>query len=104
MFMRPLCLARRPSRMQGCRCGVSMRAFPAQPKRKASMALTMHAASAPVFQHMLRNLTHLLDKAEASAAARKFEPSVLTTARLAPDMLPLTRQVQIACDGAKNGL
>lgn len=68
------------------------------------MALTMHAASVPVFQHMLRNLSHLLDKAEAHAIARKFDPSALTTGRLAPDMLPLTRQVQIACDGPKNGV
>jgi len=68
------------------------------------MAMSMHAASVPVFQQMLRNLSHLLDKGEASAAARKFDPSVLTTYRLAPDMLPFTRQVLIACDAAKNGI
>lgn len=68
------------------------------------MAMSMYAASVPVFQHMLRNLSHILDKGEASAQARKFDPSVLTTARLAPDMLPFTRQVLIACDGAKNGV
>lgn len=68
------------------------------------MALSMYTASVPVFQHMLRNLSHLLDKGEASAQARKFEPAVLATARLAPDMLPFTRQILIACDGAKNGV
>ena len=68
------------------------------------MTMSMHAASVPVFQHMLRNLSHILDKAEAHALARKFEPSVLMTARLAPDMLPFTRQVLIACDAAKNGM
>ena len=68
------------------------------------MALCMYSASIPVFQHMLRNLSHILDKAEANALARKFEPSVLMTARLAPDMLPFTRQVLIACDAAKNGM
>jgi hypothetical protein len=68
------------------------------------MAMSMYAASVPVFQHMLRNLSHVLEKGEANAQARKFDPSVLTTARLAPDMLPLTRQVLIACDGAKNGV
>jgi hypothetical protein len=68
------------------------------------MAMTMYAASVPVFQHMLRNLSHILDKGEASAQARKFDPAVLLTARLAPDMLPFTRQVLIACDAAKNGL
>ena len=68
------------------------------------MPMSMYAASVPVFQHMLRNLTHILDKAEANAQARKFEPSVLMAARLAPDMLPFTRQVLIACDAAKNGV
>jgi uncharacterized protein len=68
------------------------------------MTMSMSAASLPVFQHMLRNLVHILDKGEASAQARKFEPSVLVNARLAPDMLPLARQVLIACDAAKNGV
>lgn len=68
------------------------------------MAFSMYTASVPVFQHMLRNLSHILDKGEASAQARKFEPAVLATSRLAPDMLPFTRQVLIACDTAKNGV
>lgn len=65
------------------------------------MAMSMYAASVPVFQHMLRNLVHILEKGEANALARKFDPSVLASFRLAPDMLPLTRQVLIACDAAK---
>ena len=68
------------------------------------MSLSMYTASVPVFQHMLRNLSHILDKADANAQARKFDPAVLMTARLAPDMLPFTRQVLIACDAAKNGV
>ena len=68
------------------------------------MPLSMYSASVPVFQHMLRNLSHLLDKGEASAEARKFDPSVLAASRLAPDMLPLTRQILIACDGPKLGV
>lgn len=68
------------------------------------MPLSMYTASVPVFQHMLRNLNHILDKGEANAQARKFDPSVLANARLAPDMLPLTRQILIACDGAKLGV
>jgi uncharacterized protein len=68
------------------------------------MPLSMYSASVPVFQHMLRNLVHILDKGEASAQARKFDPSVLATARLAPDMLPFTRQILIACDAAKLGV
>jgi hypothetical protein len=64
----------------------------------------MYSAGVPVFQHMLRNLSYILDKAEQHAAARKYDPTALTTYRLAPDMLPLTRQVLIACDAAKNGV
>jgi hypothetical protein len=68
------------------------------------MSFSMYTASVPVFQHMLRNLVHILDKGEANAQARKFEPAVLATSRLAPDMLPFTRQILIACDAAKNGV
>ncbi len=68
------------------------------------MALSMYTASIPVFQHMLRNLSYLLEKGEQHAAARKFDPVALTAFRLAPDMLPFTRQVLIACDAAKNGV
>jgi hypothetical protein len=65
------------------------------------MALTMHSASVPIFVRMLGNLIAWLDKAEAHAAAKKFEPDVFLTARFAPDMLPLPTQIQIACDAAK---
>lgn len=68
------------------------------------MTLSMHSASVPLLQHMLRNLSHILDKGEAYADARKFDPAALTTFRLAPDMLPFTKQVLIACDAAKNGM
>jgi hypothetical protein len=64
----------------------------------------MHSASVPVFVRMLGNLLTWLDKAEAHAAARKFEPGVLLSARLAPDMLPFGKQIQIACDAAKFGV
>lgn len=65
------------------------------------MTLSMHAASVPVFQQMLGSLDEILAKAEAHAAERKIEPDALLHARLSPDMLPLLRQVQIACDFAK---
>jgi uncharacterized protein len=65
------------------------------------MAISMYQASVPVFQKMLGNLDHLFDKALADAAARKYDPSVLLQARLAPDMFTFTRQVQIAADHAK---
>lgn len=63
--------------------------------------LSMHAISAPVFVRMLRNLSAILTKAETQAKAKGYEPAVLLTARLAPDMFTLTRQVQIATDHAK---
>jgi len=65
------------------------------------MSISMHSASVPVFARMLSNLLQWLDKAEAHAAAKKFDPNVLLTARLAPDMLPFTKQIQIASDAAK---
>ena len=68
------------------------------------MTISMYSASVPMFQQTLRNLQHILDKGEAHAQARKFDPAMLAAYRLAPDMLPLTRQIQIACDGPKNGL
>jgi uncharacterized protein len=68
------------------------------------MPISMSSASLPICKTMLGNLSHLLDKATAHAQARRFDPLVLCTARLAPDMLPLTRQVLIACDTAKNGV
>jgi hypothetical protein len=64
----------------------------------------MYQASTPRFANILRNLSTLLDKAEAHCAAKKIEPSALTTYRLYPDMFPLTRQVQIACDSAKGAV
>ncbi len=67
------------------------------------MSYSMSQASLPVFEIGLNALSAVLDKAAAHAAARKAEAPVLLGWRLAPDMLPLTRQVQIATDGAKNG-
>ena len=67
------------------------------------MTISMSSASLPVFKTMLSNLSHILEKAQAHAEARKFDPAALLQFRLAPDMLPFTRQVLIACDNAKNG-
>jgi hypothetical protein len=67
------------------------------------MAFTMSRASLPVFEIELNALSGILDKAAAFAAAKKIDPAVLLNTRLAPDMFPLTRQVQIATDQAKNG-
>ena len=65
------------------------------------MTISMHSASAPVFVRMFSNLQLWLEKAQAHADARKFDANNFTGLRLAPDMLPLARQVQIASDAAK---
>jgi hypothetical protein len=65
------------------------------------MSLSMYQASIPALVQMLNNLSAILDKAEAHAQDRKIEPEVLFNYRLAPDMLPLIRQVQIAADLAR---
>jgi hypothetical protein len=64
----------------------------------------MYQASAPRFANILRNLSAILEKAEAHCAAKKIEPTALTSYRLFPDMFPFTRQVQIACDTAKGAV
>jgi uncharacterized protein len=67
------------------------------------MSFSISQASVPALLIGLGALSGLLDKAAAFAAAKKIDPSVLLNWRLAPDMFPFTRQVQIAADQAKNG-
>jgi len=67
------------------------------------MQLSMYQASVPVFTRMLGNLIDILEKGETHARKRDIDPGVLLNARLFPDMFPLTRQVQIACDVPKRG-
>ncbi len=68
------------------------------------MGISMYRASAPRFAATLKNYAAILGKAQAHAEARKIDPLVLTAARLYPDMLPLSRQVQIATDAAKGAV
>jgi hypothetical protein len=65
------------------------------------MAISMYDFSIPVLTRGLTNLSAVLDKGAAHAAAKKFDSIVLAQSRLFPDMHPLVRQVQIACDTAK---
>lgn len=65
------------------------------------MTISMYTASVPVFQQLLGSLDQLLAKAEAHAADRKIDVEALLQARLFPDMFPLSKQVQIACDFAR---
>ncbi len=61
----------------------------------------MYDVSVPVFGRALRNLSAVLALGEANAKERGIDPQVFLSGRLAPDMLHLVRQVQIACDNAK---
>jgi hypothetical protein len=65
------------------------------------MSISMHSASVPVFVRMLNNLLLWLDKAQAHADAKKFDSANYLGLRLAPDMLPFVKQVQIVSDTAK---
>lgn len=65
------------------------------------MTISMYQASVPVFIRQLGNLSAILDKAIAHASSAGIDPAELVSARLAPDMLPLSSQIQIASDTAK---
>lgn len=69
--------------------------------REGIMTLSMYQATIPVFIRMLTNLSAILQKAEHYAEIKKIDSAVLINARLAPDMFPLARQIQIATDTAK---
>ena len=68
------------------------------------MTISMYQASVPRFANTLGNLSAILEKAQAHAEAKKIDPLVLTACRLTPDMFPMSRQVQIACDTAKGAV
>ena len=65
------------------------------------MTISMHQASVPLFKRQLGALLNWLDKAEAHATGRKFDPNNYLQLRLAPDMLPFVSQIRIASDAAK---
>lgn len=65
------------------------------------MTISVYDICIPALNRGLTNLLAILDKAAANAAARKYDPNTLVQLRLFPDMHPLSRQVQIACDTAK---
>ncbi len=67
------------------------------------MSISMYTASVPVFVRALNNLTHVLKKGEAHAKAKNVDPDTLLQQRLIFDMLPLVKQVQIACDMGARG-
>ena len=68
------------------------------------MTISMYLSSAPRFTNTLGNLSNTLDKARAHVEAKKIDAAVLPAYRLFPDMLPMSSQVQIACDSAKGAV
>ena len=68
------------------------------------MQISMHAMSHGVFKKALSQLLYVMDKGAANARARNFDVSVLVNSRLAPDMLPFARQIQLTSDFAKNSM
>src|SRR5258708_7795587 len=108
--MRPLPIRNQRSRLlqastrrNRCRCSrwKSVSCLPLSTHRIHNMTISMYQASVPRFVNILGNLSNILDKAQAHVDAKKLDPSALPTYRLFPDMLPMTTQVQIACDTAK---
>ena len=65
------------------------------------MSVSLYDVSVPIFTLSLNNLAAILDKAASHAEVKKVDPKVLPGARLIIDMLPLSSQIQIACDTAK---
>jgi hypothetical protein len=65
--------------------------------------MSFHDATVPAFLQILGSLSGILSKAEAHCKARNIQPEVLLAARLFPDMLPFSRQIQLACDFAAKG-
>ena len=65
--------------------------------------MSFYDATVPAYLQILTSLSGLLTKAEAHCAAKKIQPEVLLNARLYPDMLPFTKQIQLACDAAARG-
>jgi hypothetical protein len=65
--------------------------------------MSFYDSVAPAYLQILASLSGILDKADAYATARKIQPEVLLATRLFPDMLPLSKQIQITCDHAVRG-
>ena len=68
------------------------------------MSFSLYQASAPRFANTLKNLSTILDKAQAHCEAKKIDPLAITSFRLFPDMFPLNRQIYIATDTAKGAV
>ena len=65
--------------------------------------MSFYDGSVPAFLQILGSLTGILTKAEVHCKAKNIQPDVLLGARLYPDMLALSKQIQLACDFAAKG-
>ena len=65
--------------------------------------MSFYDATVPAFLQILGSLTAILNKADAHCQAKNIQPEVMLGARLYPDMLPFTRQIQLTCDFAAKG-
>jgi hypothetical protein len=65
--------------------------------------MSFYDSAVPAYLQMLNSLSGILKKAEDHVGAKKIEPNVLLSARLFPDMLPLSKQIQLVCDFAAKG-
>ena len=65
--------------------------------------MSLYDAAVPAYLQMLNSLTGLLTKAEAYCETKKVDPGVLLSSRLFPDMLPLSKQIQLVSDHAARG-
>jgi hypothetical protein len=96
-------LGRRPLNLAAFLCILPAARLIQRPsEREAQTLMSIYQATIPVFEQLLGALSAIIDKAKAHAEARKIDPSALTTARLRPDMFAFAKQVQVACDWAKN--
>jgi uncharacterized protein len=68
------------------------------------MSISLYQAAVPPLVQTLQNLAAILAKGAAHAEAKKIDPAVFLNSRLFPDMFPLTRQVQVACDISRRGV
>ena len=68
------------------------------------MKISMYAMSHDVFKKALTQLLHVMEKGVANAKTRNFDTGVLVSSRLAPDMLPFVKQIQLTSDFAKNSM
>ena len=88
---------------RGTICSSAVSAIKIIPQHEKSIACLSTTSTVPAYLQILGSLSGLLTKAEAHCKAKNIQPEVLLGSRLYPDMLPLSRQIQLATDFATRG-